>query len=90
MDWYRREVGRNLLLMNATIRNKSARAVKDVVIKCWFHGPSGTVIGSARKVIYQAVAPSDAFVASDLALGYVDPQVDHVSCGITDAVIVAN
>lgn len=90
MDWYVRDKGSNLLLMDATIRNKGTRSVKDVEISCRFHGPSGTVVGSARKVIYQAVAPSDAFVVSALVLGYIDPQAERVSCDISDAVIVAN
>jgi hypothetical protein len=66
--------------MTFTIRNGNTFAVKDVLIECEFRGPSGTVIHTGSKTIYEKVAAKKDLRTKEISFSFVNQQVKSAYC----------
>ena len=65
--------------------NRNDRPVRDVVVSCDFLGNSGTKISTARRTIYETIAPGKSLPVKEIGFGFIDQQVAKVSCTVARA-----
>jgi hypothetical protein len=71
-----------------TIRNDGDAAVKDLKIKCEHRAPSGTVIDSNTRTIYEIVPAHKSRTFSNFNMGFINPQATRSGCQIEDLALV--
>lgn len=76
-----------ILHENLTIKNDGPVAVKDITIKCNNIAPSGTVIDSNERTIYEVVPARKTRTFRDFNMGFINPQSSASSCEIKDLTI---
>jgi hypothetical protein len=60
--------------------------VKDITLSCALSAPSGTIIGTKTITLYQTFPPGiTPTPVKNVNLGFIDPQVSRVSCGVDRA-----
>lgn len=69
-----------------TIKNNSKYTIKDIEIKCTHAAPSGTVIDSNTRVIYETVEPGKTKKIRKFNMGFIHSQVKKSGCVVTDLV----
>jgi hypothetical protein len=72
----------NILLGTFAIENQGGVDVKDIVISCTHHGPSGTAIDQSVRIIYQIVKAHSVKTVRDFNMGFVHPQAVSSSCEV--------
>ncbi|HEY3874038.1 MAG TPA: hypothetical protein VGM92_01045 [Candidatus Kapabacteria bacterium] len=77
-----------ILYETFTIRNNGDAAVKDLTIKCDNGAPSGTVIDSNTRTIYQIVPAHKSRTFSNFNMGFIHPQATSSGCEIEDLALV--
>lgn len=81
--WYKEGFG-NVMIADFTIKNPTQYRFKDVEIKCTHSAPSGTVIDSNTKTIYEIVEPKSTKVIKQMNMGFIHSQASRSGCEITD------
>jgi hypothetical protein len=74
-----------ILMVDLTIQNDNAAALKDVAVHCDGYAESGTRIGSNDRIIYQIFPGQEQRSVPDFDMGFVDPQVADEACAVTGA-----
>lgn len=78
----------NVMLATFTIHNRSSLNVKDVTIRCEHSAPSGTVIDSNTRTIYQTVLAGKKRTVRDINMGFIHSQAVRSSCSIINLVVL--
>jgi hypothetical protein len=77
----------SVMLLDATIRNVSEIAIKDLTILCQHSAPSGTVIDSNMRVAYERIEPGKTKRLRRFNMGLIAGQAAGSSCTIESAVV---
>lgn len=72
-----------------TIKNTLPFAVKDIRVKCSHSAPSGTVIDSNERVIYEVIKAKKARTFREFNMGFIHSQATRSGCRITDVTRVS-
>jgi len=83
--WHREGLG-NFMLADFTIRNPTQYRFKDFEITCDHSAPSGTVIDSNTRTIYEIVEPVSEKIVKQVDMGLIHNQAQTSDCKITDLV----
>lgn len=75
--------GSLLKLSSITIENKNAEDVKDFVIKCTNHGPSGTVTDTNERTLFEILKAGQTKTYKDFDMGFIHSQATSSGCHIT-------
>jgi hypothetical protein len=76
------------MIADFTIKNPTRYRFKDFEIKCTHSAPSGTVIDSNTRTIYQTVQPTSTKVVKEMSMGFINSQATRSGCQITDLVVI--
>ena len=68
-----------------TIKNSSALDIKDVSIRCTHHAPSGTVIDSNERTIYEIVKANSTRSFREFNMGFIHSQAKSGGCAVVNA-----
>jgi hypothetical protein len=74
----------NVMIGTFTIKNANDFGVKDIVLNCQHYAPSGTLIDSNVRTIYQAIKPKSSITIKDFNMGFVHTQAAKSSCSVTN------
>jgi hypothetical protein len=74
----------NVMIGTFTIKNANDFVIKDIVLNCQHYAPSGTLIDSNVRTIYQAIKPKSSITIKDFNMGFVHSQAVKSSCSITN------
>lgn len=74
-----------IMLLRGTIKNNSLVDLKDFKVRCEHSGPSGTVMDSNTRVVYERVNAGQTKRIGEVNMGFIDPQAATTSCEITNA-----
>jgi 5-keto 4-deoxyuronate isomerase len=77
----------NVMIANFLITNPTQYRFKDFEIKCTHKAPSGTVIDSNTRTIYEIVEPNSTKAIS-INMGFIHSQAEKSRCAITKVVVV--
>jgi len=77
----------SVLIIDITLHNRALSNLKDFDIECELTGNSGTVIGTARKTLYEMVEARKTRTFRDVKMGFINPQAVHANCLAANAVI---
>jgi hypothetical protein len=78
----------NVMVADFTVENPTQYRFKDFEIKCTHSAPSGTVIDSNTKTVYQTVEPTSSKVVKDMNMGFINSQATRSKCQIIDLVVL--
>jgi hypothetical protein len=76
----------NVMIANFTLRNPTEYRFKDFEIKCTHSAPSGTVIDSNSRTVYEIVEPHSTKVIKEMNMGFINSQASSSDCVIADLV----
>jgi hypothetical protein len=83
--WHKDGFG-SVMMANFTLKNPTEYRFKDFEIKCTHSAPSGTIIDSNTRTIYETVEPNSTKVVKEMNMGFIDTQASTSNCQITDLV----
>lgn len=86
-DWRTDGFG-SIMVADFTVKNPTAYRFKDFEIKCTHSAPSGTVIDSNTRTVYEVVEPKSTKVVTHMNMGFIDSQAESSKCRITDLTVV--
>jgi hypothetical protein len=75
------------LTLAITLKNHAEVALKDFKIHCDHHGPSGTVMDSNTRTLYESLAPGQKRRFT-VEMGFIHGQAAGTNCKVTKAAIV--
>jgi hypothetical protein len=78
----------NIMYATFTIHNMSGYNVKDIEITCVHTAPSGTVIDSNTRTIYEMFDDKSIRTIRNFDMGFIHSQVATSECKITDLSII--
>ncbi len=78
----------SIMELSVTIKNNSEFALKDFVIDCEHSAPSGTVIDSNRRKIYELIEAGKSKRINKFNMGFIDSQAVSTACIVKRATIV--
>ena len=78
----------SIMKADFTINNPTNYRVKDLELECTHSAPSGTVIDSNTRTIYEVVDPKSKKVIKNFNMGFIHSQASSSSCRITDLTVV--
>jgi zinc-ribbon domain len=81
--WYKEGFG-NVMIADFSINNPTQYRFKDVEIKCTHSAPSGTVIDSNTRTIYEIVEPKSTKVIKQMNMGFIHSQASRSGCDISN------
>jgi len=73
-----------VMVANFAITNRNSFAVHDLEITCKHYAPSGTLIDSNTRVIYEMVEPGHTKHMKGFNMGFIHSQAVRSACEITD------
>jgi hypothetical protein len=76
--------------VNLTIANDSDVGVKDLKVFCKHAGPSGTLIDSNTRTIYEIVKPHTQRRFMGFDMGFIHSQASTSECEIKDLALVGD
>jgi hypothetical protein len=82
-NWYKEGFG-NVMIADFTIKNPTQYRFKDFEIKCTHSAPSGTVIDSNTRTVYETVEPKSTKVIKQMNMGFIHSQASRSGCEISD------
>jgi hypothetical protein len=62
------------------VTNRNDHDVKDLDVKCTMHAPSGTVLGEARRTVYDVVPAEADRTFRDFNMGIIHSQANTARC----------
>ncbi len=74
----------NVMEVTLTIKNALPVQVKDIEVKCTHSAPSGTVIDSNRRTIYEVIGAGKARTFRKFNMGFIHSQANRSSCQVVD------
>lgn len=77
----------NVMMVSLTIVNGSDRGVKDLRLECDYDAPSGTRLGTARKVVYESIPAGGRKALKEVNMGFIDTQASKAGCRVADLVL---
>jgi hypothetical protein len=86
-NWYK-EGFWDVMIADFTIKNPTQYRFKDFEIKCTHTAPSGTVIDSNTRTIYEIVEPKSTKVIKRMNMGFIHSQAARSGCEITDLTVI--
>jgi hypothetical protein len=78
----------SMMELSVTIKNNSEFALKDFAIDCEHSGPSGTVMDSNRREIFEIVEAGKSKRIKNFNMGFINSQAVSTACVITRAKII--
>jgi hypothetical protein len=72
----------NVMIGTFSVRNTNPFAVKDIVIICQHFAPSGTLIDSNTRTVYQAIKPKASLTVANFNMGFIHTQAQKSSCRV--------
>lgn len=78
----------SVMKLSVTIKNNSEFDLKDFVIDCEHSGPSGTVMDSNRREIFEIVEAGKERRIRDFNMGFINSQATTTACIVTRARLV--
>lgn len=75
-----------VMTLSFTVSNKNAFDVKDFTIKCTHTGPSGTVIDSNTRTLFEVVKAGSRRSFRNFNMGFIHSQSARTSCEVTGAI----
>lgn len=85
--WSKDELGA-IMIANFTIHNPTQYRFKDFEIKCTHFAPSGTVIDSNTRTLYEVIRSNSTSIFKQFNMGFINSQAAQSSCKITDLVVL--
>jgi hypothetical protein len=76
---------KNVGLVNVTIENSNDFPVKDVGIRCYFSGKSGTQLSSKNHIIFDTIPAKTKKAFKEVNVGFIDSQSATASCNVETA-----
>jgi hypothetical protein len=76
---------KNVGIVNVTIENANDFAVKDVGIRCYFSGKSGTQLSSNNHTIFDTIPAKAKKAFKEVNVGLIDSQSATASCNVETA-----
>jgi len=76
---------KNVGIVNVTIENSNDFAVKDVGIRCYFSGKSGTQLSANSHTIFDTIPPKSKKAFKEVNVGFIDSQSATASCNVETA-----
>jgi len=73
----------SVMLVDFKVANLNPYAVKDFELTCTHYAPSGTVIDSNTRIIYEVIPANDSKKVKDFNMGFIHSQAASSSCEIT-------
>lgn len=83
--WHKGGFG-SVMLADFTVKNPTQYSFKDFEVKCTHTGPSGTVIDSNTRTIYEIVRAGSTKHINEQDMGFIHSQATKSYCEITDLV----
>ena len=74
----------NVMVTDFTLHNPTQYSFKDFEIKCTHSAPSGTVIDSNTRTVYEVVGSKSTKVIRQMNMGFIHSQASRSACEITD------
>jgi hypothetical protein len=81
---WRKEAFGNVMEADFTIENMLSVNVKDIEIVCTHSAPSGTVIDSNTRTIYDLIGAGKTRVFRNFNMGFIHSQANRSSCEVVD------
>ena len=78
----------NVMEADFTVDNPTSYSFKDFEIKCTHSAPSGTIIDSNTRTVYELVGPKSKRVIKNMNMGFIQDQASGSRCEITDLTFV--
>ena len=72
-------------IVNVSIENSNDFAVKDIGIRCYFSGKSGTQLSVSNHTIFDSIPAKTKKAFRDVNVGFVDSQSAKASCNVETA-----
>ena len=79
----------SVMVADFTVTNPTTYGFKDVAIKYTHAAPSGTVIDSNTRTVYEIVPPKGKKRFRDVNIGFIHSQATRSGCEITDLALVS-
>ena len=76
---------KNVGVVNVTIENTNDFAVKDVGIRCYFSGKSGTELSARNHTIFDSIPAKTKKAFKEINVGLIDSQSAQAQCNIETA-----
>jgi hypothetical protein len=76
---------KNVGVVNVTIENTNDFAVKDVGIRCYFSGNSGTQLSANNHTIFDSIPAKTKKAFKELNVGLIDSQSAQARCNVETA-----
>ena len=77
----------NIMTATFTIRNQGKRRIKDLTIHCEHSGPSGTIMDSNERVIYETIPAGKTKIVRNFNMGFIASQAVRTNCRVIDLVV---
>ncbi|HEX3117195.1 MAG TPA: hypothetical protein VHQ48_17130 [Bradyrhizobium sp.] len=74
----------SVMIGTFTIKNSNDFGVKDIVLNCEHFAPSGTLIDSNTRTVYQSIKPKSSITVRDFNMGFLHTQATRSSCSVTN------
>lgn len=82
-SWTKAAFG-NVMEATFTIRNSLPVKVKDIDVKCSHAAPSGTVVDSNRRTIYEVIGAGRTRTFRKFNMGFIHSQANRSGCTVVD------
>jgi hypothetical protein len=76
---------KNVGIVNVTIENSNDFAVKDVGIRCYFSGKSGTQLTTTSHTIFDTIPAKTKKAFEEVNVGFINSQSAAASCNVETA-----
>jgi hypothetical protein len=72
----------SILMLDLTLTNNNAFAIKDIAIDCDGYASSGTKIDNNKKTLYESLEPGQTRSFDKFSMGFLHSQVSETRCGV--------
>jgi hypothetical protein len=76
---------KNVGIVNLTIENSNDFAVKDVSVRCYFNGKSGTQLSANSHTIFDTIPAKSKKAFKEVNVGLIDSQSAKANCNVETA-----
>ena len=76
----------NVMTGTFTITNKNDFEIKDIEIKCYHYAPSGTLIDSNTRTVYEKIPAKGKKTLKDFNMGFIHSQANKSGCIVENIV----
>jgi hypothetical protein len=83
----RKEGFGNVMVVDVTIQNRGLSNLKDFVVECSNKGPSGTVINTNTRTVFEIVPSRATRTFKSVNMGFINQQTKSTNCQVVSAEI---